>query len=373
MRAPLAQPSLVRSVTLGSYSTYFVTPGRSTESPAERERIRASLESTLADKAWIEVTPEDAQVAIVIHVATPAAPSLQAMYAGWGGWSWQQGDGNADLAASYPPGTAVVDFFDAQRMTLLWRGVAPGLVESRNGRLDLARAELDRLIKAIPGSGYAAATTAAPDPTPAPNIVFTSAPVTLVLVYGEPTFTPVSETTLARVVNTRSFILRDTAGMFYLRVAQGWMSAYALIARDWSPTNDVPDGAEEAFQRAVAANDVTVPGRRGTSDATATTIAAVDPPTILVSTQPVSIVVVRGDPQFEPVAGTSLQRMTNADTPLFREPTDGQLYLRLPGGWFRAWSTGGRWESIPDGRLPGDLTTLPPTLLHAARPIPVSR
>jgi hypothetical protein len=43
---------------------------------------------------------------------------------------------------------------------------------------------------------------------------------------------------------------------------------------------------------------------------------------------------------------------------MFKEPTDKQLYLRLPDGWVRAWTINGPWERISLSALPDDLAQM---------------
>jgi hypothetical protein len=43
---------------------------------------------------------------------------------------------------------------------------------------------------------------------------------------------------------------------------------------------------------------------------------------------------------------------------VFREPTDQELYVRVPAGWFRAWTTNGPWEPVPEDKLPADLAAI---------------
>ena len=64
-------------------------------------------------------------------------------------------------------------------------------------------------------------------------------------------------------------------------------------------------------------------------------------PVVCVSTTPSALIVTDGEPHYQPVNGTSLQRLTNTASTVFREPTDRELYVQLPVGWFRAWTPNG--------------------------------
>jgi hypothetical protein len=66
------------------------------------------------------------------------------------------------------------------------------------------------------------------------------------------------------------------------------------------------------------------------------------PPRILVSYSPAVLVRVCGAPVFQPVAGTSLQRLINTHALILRSGS-GALYLHLYDGWLQADSMEGPW------------------------------
>src|SRR6266850_2225726 len=59
------------------------------------------------------------------------------------------------------------------------------------------------------------------------------APALLIQIDGEPVYRHVEGTTLDRVVNSQAVIVRDPAGIHYLKVLDGWMEAYGLRGQ-WS-------------------------------------------------------------------------------------------------------------------------------------------
>jgi hypothetical protein len=48
-------------------------------------------------------------------------------------------------------------------------------------------------------------------------------------------------------------------------------------------------------------------------------------------------------------------RLQNTNAVVFKEPTDKELYVHVDDGWFRAWTTDGPWERVPENALPADL------------------
>jgi hypothetical protein len=55
------------------------------------------------------------------------------------------------------------------------------------------------------------------------------------------------------------------------------------------------------------------------------------------------------------ILGTSLERLVNTSTIVFKEPTDDELYVLVTDHWFRAWTTDGPWQFVPAERLPSDI------------------
>jgi len=88
-----------------------------------------------------------------------------------------------------------------------------------------------------------------------PRLLFSEQSAILILVDGNPVYRPVPGTDLQRIINTKPFIVRDTAGIHYMNVFDGWMQAYMLTGI-WSVAGVPPHGAEQALQQAVAEKTV---------------------------------------------------------------------------------------------------------------------
>jgi hypothetical protein len=191
-----------------------------------------------------------------------------------------------------------------------------------------------------------------------PRLVFAEKSAILILIDGEPVYQPIEGTDLQRIGNTKPFIVRDTADIHYLKVFDGWMESYGLTGA-WSVAGVPPSGAEQALRGAVAAKTVDLldgatAGKPGETpkldDATA--------PTIVISTEPAELIVTNGPPRFATVEGTSLEYVENTTAKVFKEPTDGELYVLISGRWFCAWTTDGPWQFVPTSELPADIAAL---------------
>lgn len=352
------------------YSTYFLLQGTSSGDAAVDRQLASDVEIALAGKGWLEVAPQDAQVIVVTHVATPAKHSLDAFYRGWGDWTWQMANSSSpNEGREYTPGTVIVDGFDATTRDAFWRASASGVV-TLNPRQVAAGSEhrLERLARAVPESDPRLGHDPNADSVAGtgPTIIFAQAPVALVVIDGPPSYTPIPDTAFERVVNTHCFLVRDAAGMHYLRLTSGWMEA-DTVEGPWTIAGTVPSAAQEAFQRTLATNRSEFPDIVNSAQRDAAARDAVrGAPLVVVSTHPVSLVVTDGQIQFEPLKGTSVLYARNASAPVFREPTDGELYVRLEDEWYRAWTMEGPWQHVPAVRLPADLARIPATFLETS-------
>jgi hypothetical protein len=228
---------------------------------------------------------------------------------------------------------------------------------SRPGRITLTL-----LLLAASGSSGTAQTVgaAAVDQSGGPRqiksdalrIIFAESPALLILIDGDPVYRRIEDTDLERIVNTRVLIVRDSGGIHYMKVLDGWMQAYALTG-DWSVSGDTPFRGTGALNRVVDANIVDVFVARGLGPDGSSLADQV--PTIFVSTQPAALMVTNGPARYQAVEGTSLEYLANTTATVFKEPTDQELYVLVEGRWFRAWRNDGPWQLIPSDELPADI------------------
>ena len=325
----------------GRYVTFFVLPGHSSGDTSTDLRLKTAVVTALAEQGLIETSPEEAEAVVVIHMTTPGSRSREAFYQGWGGWAWRAaGARPRNGADTYAVGSVVVDVFDAWTKTLVWNGSAP------DGK------HVERMFKDFPAIDHGAlarSTSAGPSPPDGPmRIIFSSRPAILIRLDGEPKYEDIAGTTLQRITNADAFMLRDESGMHYARIGGRWLEA-SDISGSWSLAGMVPDGADIALQEYTTQPHL---------DRFAATGSHGPTPMIYVEVAPAELVITDGEPQYADVGGTSLRRMRNANASVFQEPTDRQLYVHLPVGWFRAWTTNGPWQAVGDADLPTDLTAL---------------
>ena len=135
------------------------------------------------------------------------------------------------------------------------------------------------------------------------------------------------------------------------------MEAYDVTGL-WSTSGTVPEGAEIALKQALSDERTDLFASGQSHGAT---------PVLYVSITPAELIITDGEPEYVPVKRTGLLYVRNTTGKVFREPTDQELYVQVPAGWFRAWTTNGPWEPVPEDKLPADLagsSTLPATRLQ---------
>ena len=88
-------------------------------------------------------------------------------------------------------------------------------------------------------------------------------------------------------------------------------------------------------------------------------IAPSDAPKVFATTTPAELILLKGEPNYAPVAGTaSLLWVSNTDSDVFRMTRTGAVYLLVAGRWFSAPDFGGPW-TFASLKLPDDFKKIP--------------
>ena len=125
-----------RGVNFGQYKTYSWGQIHS-ENPLWVDRIKAAVNSALAAKGWTEVD-SDGSISIMAMEVTETHRTLNTYYDSFGGgWRWGRGIGFGDATTTeetYRVGTLVVDLFDTNTKTLIWRGSASDVLSNKSDK-----------------------------------------------------------------------------------------------------------------------------------------------------------------------------------------------------------------------------------------------
>jgi hypothetical protein len=194
---------------------------------------------------------------------------------------------------------------------------------------------------ALPGKTVAA--------TAVPKVFVTNKPGELILLTGEPKYTPVTGTGLQWVSNTESDVFRmGTTGTVYYLVTGRWFSAPDFTGPWTFATPSLPaDFKKISLEHPRSRVLASVPG---TDQAAEAVLIAQIPQTARVNKKDVKApdVAFQGDPKFEPIEQTTVQRAVNTDKDVFL--IGGSYYMCYQGVWFVGTSASGPWEvaqSVP--------------------------
>jgi hypothetical protein len=201
--------------------------------------------------------------------------------------------------------------------------------------------------KNIPGS---AAKTA-------PVVFFSTQPAELILLKGDPTYSPIAGTKLMRVSNTDSTLfLCSTDGNYYFLVAGRWFRASNLDGPWSAATLNLPgDFAQIPDNDPSAVVKASVPGTDDAQDAAL--LASVPTTTTVMRTNPIVDINYYGAPSFKPVAGTSLKYAANSPYSVLL--AGDTYYCCNQGVWLTSTAAIGPWTFATS--VPEDIYNIPPT------------
>ena len=216
---------------------------------------------------------------------------------------------------------------------------------------------LDRLEASLAASGtfHAAATPVLNVP---PRIIVSYSPAILVPIAGKTVLRKVPDTRFERVINTRALIARTRArSTYYLHVYDGWLSASA-VEGPWSRATSPPIGLDDLAKKLAAGGQVNL---LDGGNAQPKPSLANGVPAIYVTHQPAELIVFKGQPNLQPIAGTGLLWATNTTSYVIVDTSNNNYYVLLSGRWFTAPSLGGPWSFVPSTALPAAFATIPPS------------
>ncbi len=181
-----------------------------------------------------------------------------------------------------------------------------------------------------------------------PAIFYSASPAILLIVDGNPVYSPIDKTDISFVVNTNwDLFYQKSTKQYYLLVNDVWLTSQNLNST-WTQTKTLPKDMS-ALPTGQNFDDVKkeIPPH-----------AATDVPTVFYSNVPAELIITEGTPVFEKIPGTELLYVSNSDNDLFVDKAQNQYYILLSGRWFRATKFGGPW-SYAGNNLPADFAKIP--------------
>ena len=152
-----------------------------------------------------------------------------------------------------------------------------------------------------------------------PPVFFSEKPAVLLGFDGDPVWSPIESNDLKFAVNTNWDVFQHAPTVtYYVRNEETWLKASALEG-PWQPAGKLP----ESFQK--LPNDdnwkevkASLPGKK---------LSTKSMPTVFVSYAPAELILLEGEPKYEPVTGTNLLWVSNTESDLFRMGKDGPVYV----------------------------------------------
>jgi hypothetical protein len=183
-----------------------------------------------------------------------------------------------------------------------------------------------------------------------PAIFFSTKPAVLVNLDGDAIWSPIKENDLKFVVNTNwDLFQHDPSKVLYLRNDASFLQAPDLRG-PWTAAGKLPESfaklpKDDNWKDVKAA----LPGKK---------IAKDKLPRVFVSTTPAEMILLDGEPKYEPVGGTSLLWVSNTESDVFRMGTTGAVYYLVAGRWFSSPGFEGPW-TFATPNMPADFQRIP--------------
>src|ERR1019366_7045451 len=192
-----------------------------------------------------------------------------------------------------------------------------------------------------------------------PIVYYSATPAEIVVFGGEPQWTPISGTQLSYASNTSSSVFKYTpTGAFYYLTSGRWFTATSALGPWKFATYTLPPD----FAQIPPSSP---PGKvlasvLGTPEAEDAVLIVQIPTTVTVNAaQAAAEVKVSyvGQPQFQPLEGTSMQYAVNTPNKVIE--VGSQYYLCYQGVWFVSSSAQGPWQTALT--VPQVIYTIPPS------------
>lgn len=184
-----------------------------------------------------------------------------------------------------------------------------------------------------------------------PTIYHSSEPAVLVIFIGKPRFEPVNpqSPSLQFAINTNWDVLYDASTkQYYLLDQDGWITTSDPVNGTWAPARSIPITADSL------PNDDNWSEVRKHIPGT----PAGSAPKVYVSSEPAELILTDGAPELEPIPNTTLSRVSNTESILFKNAADNKFYFLVAGRWFSATKLDGPWTAASSS-LPSDFAAIP--------------
>lgn len=184
-----------------------------------------------------------------------------------------------------------------------------------------------------------------------PEIIFSKISSVLILMDGEPRLQPLEGSSVRRVVNTPFLMLKSDADQrYYLYGGESWFVSDSPSGK-WEKAIRVPSAVIKVAEQSRESNE---------QSSSISNDASGQPPQIIVSTRPAELIQTKGEPNFVPVANTSLLYVKNSDDEIFRDITTQRYFILKSGRWYASERLENGWTYVPADKIPADFAKIEP-------------
>lgn len=193
-----------------------------------------------------------------------------------------------------------------------------------------------------------------------PMVYFSDGPAEIIVFGGQPQWTPIPGTQLSYGTNTASTVFKYApTGAYYFLTSGRWFTTTNPLAGSWTfATYELPEDFKNIPSSSPAGKVLaSVPGTPEAEDAVliaqVPTTATVTP----AAAKEVQVSYAGGQPQFQPIEGTSMMYAVNTPNRVIQ--VGSEYYLCYQGVWFVSFSALGPWQLAQT--VPQVIYTIPPS------------
>lgn len=181
-----------------------------------------------------------------------------------------------------------------------------------------------------------------------PMIYFRKKPTVLVSIDGEPILVKSDDSSTEYVVNSPFFIAQSGKN-YYLKGGTYWYQSKKIVGEDWTETQSVPNAVQLLAEKRELEDE---PEQLDAENTGSPDIISVD--------EPAELVVLDGEPKYEPVKQTSLLYIENTESDILMDINSQEHFLLLNGRWYASKTLkDGNWNFVEPDKLPADFAQIP--------------
>jgi len=182
-----------------------------------------------------------------------------------------------------------------------------------------------------------------------PDIYLRTSPTILMLIDGEPKLKEDEDSGLEYVVNTPSFIVKDTKKEdYYITDGNFWYTSKEILT-GWKETTKPPSKIKKFAKDNMEEIE---------PDSLAQSLT--EAPELIIDTKAAELIFIDGEVDYKPIESTSLLYVDNTESDIIMDINSQNHYVLLAGRWYFSKSLkDGDWTFCEPKNLPADFSKIP--------------